>query len=106
MLCLSAHYIIVILYRFAVFALGSRSFTTIQYCAFGKLMDKMMEGMGAQRLIAIGEGDDLGSQDMAFSNWAKQALHVSHSLSIKCIISFECDFTVLHYLIVDIRMLQ
>ncbi|ELU07757.1 hypothetical protein CAPTEDRAFT_221339 [Capitella teleta] len=61
--------------KFAVFGLGSRSYPN--FCAFGKLMDRLFEGLGAERLLALGEGDELCGQENSFEEWSQQVYETS-----------------------------
>ncbi|XP_051525726.1 nitric oxide synthase 2a, inducible [Myxocyprinus asiaticus] len=54
--------------RYSVFGLGSRVYP--QFCAFAHAVDNKLAELGAKRLTATGEGDELNGQDEAFSAWA------------------------------------
>ncbi|XP_016305027.1 nitric oxide synthase, inducible-like [Sinocyclocheilus anshuiensis] len=54
--------------RYSVFGLGSRVYP--QFCAFAHAVDDKLAELGAKRLTATGEGDELNGQDEAFSAWA------------------------------------
>ncbi|ROL51390.1 Nitric oxide synthase, inducible [Anabarilius grahami] len=54
--------------RYSVFGLGSRVYP--QFCAFAHDVDDKLAELGAKRLTATGEGDELNGQDEAFSAWA------------------------------------
>ena len=58
-----------------MFALGSSAYPN--FCAFGHAVDELLEEMGAERLLEIGEGDELGGQEVAFKNWAQEIFKVS-----------------------------
>ncbi|KAI8502299.1 Nitric oxide synthase, brain [Branchiostoma belcheri] len=57
--------------RFAVFALGSRAYP--HFCGFGHSVDTLLDGLGAQRIHAVGEGDELCGQEESFRTWAESA---------------------------------
>jgi len=61
-------------YRYSVFGLGSRVYP--QFCAFAHAVDDKLAELGAKRLTATGEGDELNGQDEAFSAWACTAFKV------------------------------
>ncbi|XP_057216737.1 nitric oxide synthase 2a, inducible [Triplophysa rosa] len=54
--------------RYSVFGLGSRVYP--QFCAFAHAVDDKLAELGAKRLTATGEGDELNGQDETFSAWA------------------------------------
>ncbi|NP_001098407.1 nitric oxide synthase 2a, inducible [Danio rerio] len=54
--------------RYGVFGLGSRVYP--QFCAFAHAVDDKLAELGAKRMTATGEGDELNGQDEAFSAWA------------------------------------
>src|SRR5437868_5122071 len=56
--------------KFAVFALGSSQYPT--FCAFGKNIDKTLQSLGAQPMMAVGMGDELRGQELTFQNWANE----------------------------------
>ena len=62
--------------RFAVFGLGSTA--DPNFCAFAHKIDSMLGNMGAERLLQIGEGDELSGQEASFQIWAKNAFMVSN----------------------------
>ncbi|KAL7832163.1 hypothetical protein AOLI_G00297110 [Acnodon oligacanthus] len=57
--------------RYCVFGLGSRMYP--QFCAFAHAVDDKLAELGAKRVTAIGEGDELNGQEEAFSTWACSA---------------------------------
>lgn len=57
-----------------MFGLGSRVYP--QFCAFAHAVDDKLAELGAKRLTATGEGDELNGQDEAFSAWACTAFKV------------------------------
>ncbi|XP_059370165.1 nitric oxide synthase 2b, inducible isoform X2 [Carassius carassius] len=54
--------------RYCVFGLGSRMYP--QFCAFAHVVDARFAALGAIRVSATGEGDELNGQEEAFSAWA------------------------------------
>uniref|UniRef100_A0A8C0Y1M8 Nitric oxide synthase n=1 Tax=Cyprinus carpio carpio TaxID=630221 RepID=A0A8C0Y1M8_CYPCA len=56
------------LYRYCVFGLGSRMYP--HFCAFAHAVDDRFAALGAIRVSATGEGDELNGQEEAFSAWA------------------------------------
>ncbi|XP_022086343.1 nitric oxide synthase, brain-like isoform X1 [Acanthaster planci] len=56
--------------RYSVFGLGSSAYSN--FCAFGHAVDELLEVLGAERLLEITEGDELGGQEIAFKNWAQE----------------------------------
>lgn len=55
--------------RYSVFGLGSRLYPN--FCAFGHYVDEHLRELGAQTILAIGEGDELSGQDESFREWAR-----------------------------------
>ncbi|XP_055513563.1 nitric oxide synthase 2b, inducible [Leucoraja erinacea] len=55
-------------FRYGIFGLGSRQYP--QFCAFAHTLDKKLEQLGAIRMSATGEGDELGGQEESFVDWA------------------------------------
>lgn len=60
--------------KFSVFGLGSRAYP--KFCEFGHFIDKTMETLGASRIHAVGEGDELSGQEISFRDWAKNVYQV------------------------------
>ncbi|XP_075683937.1 nitric oxide synthase 3 isoform X2 [Rhinoderma darwinii] len=54
--------------RFSVFGLGSRAYP--HFCAFGHAVDTRLEELGGERILEIGEGDELCGQEESFRAWA------------------------------------
>uniref|UniRef100_A0A673J5Q6 Nitric oxide synthase n=1 Tax=Sinocyclocheilus rhinocerous TaxID=307959 RepID=A0A673J5Q6_9TELE len=54
--------------RYCVFGLGSRMYP--HFCAFAHAVDDRFAALGAIRVSATGEGDELNGQEEAFSAWA------------------------------------
>ncbi|KYO43818.1 nitric oxide synthase, inducible [Alligator mississippiensis] len=63
--------------RFSVFGLGSRAYP--HFCAFARAVDTRLEELGGERILAMGEGDELCAQDEAFRTWAR------------CVFQAACD---------------
>ncbi|KAG6926059.1 nitric oxide synthase 3 [Chelydra serpentina] len=63
--------------RFSVFGLGSRAYP--HFCAFAHAVDTRLEELGGERILAMGEGDELCAQEEAFRTWAK------------CVFQAACD---------------
>uniref|UniRef100_A0A8C1JL52 Nitric oxide synthase, inducible n=1 Tax=Cyprinus carpio TaxID=7962 RepID=A0A8C1JL52_CYPCA len=55
-------------YLYCVFGLGSRMYP--HFCAFAHAVDDRFAALGAIRVSATGEGDELNGQEEAFSAWA------------------------------------
>ncbi|XP_042331853.1 nitric oxide synthase, endothelial isoform X2 [Sceloporus undulatus] len=55
--------------RFAVFGLGSRAYP--HFCAFAHAVDTRLEELGGERILPMGEGDELCGQEESFRTWAK-----------------------------------
>ncbi|XP_038631288.1 nitric oxide synthase, brain-like [Scyliorhinus canicula] len=55
--------------RFAVFGLGSRAYP--HFCAFARAIDTRLEELGAERILPMGEGDELCGQEDLFRMWSK-----------------------------------
>uniref|UniRef100_A0A673YUS5 Nitric oxide synthase n=1 Tax=Salmo trutta TaxID=8032 RepID=A0A673YUS5_SALTR len=56
--------------RFSVFGLGSRAYP--HFCAFAHAVDTLLEELGGERILRMGEGDELCGQEESFRNWAKK----------------------------------
>lgn len=63
------------LFRFSVFGLGSRAYP--HFCAFAHAVDTLFEELGGERILRMGEGDELCGQEEAFRTWAKKVFKVS-----------------------------
>ena len=61
--------------RYSVFGLGSRAYPN--FCAFAKLVDRLFQKLGGERLLNLGEGDELCGQEQAFNTWAEEVFKVS-----------------------------
>ncbi|XP_067326560.1 nitric oxide synthase 3 [Anolis sagrei] len=55
--------------RFSVFGLGSRAYP--HFCAFAHAVDTRLEELGGERILPMGEGDELCGQEEAFRTWAR-----------------------------------
>ncbi|XP_054415952.1 nitric oxide synthase 3 isoform X4 [Pongo abelii] len=60
--------------RFCVFGLGSRAYP--HFCAFARAVDTRLEELGGERLLQLGQGDELCGQEEAFRGWAQAAFQV------------------------------
>uniref|UniRef100_A0A4W5P0I2 nitric-oxide synthase (NADPH) n=1 Tax=Hucho hucho TaxID=62062 RepID=A0A4W5P0I2_9TELE len=60
--------------RFSVFGLGSRAYP--HFCAFAHAVDTLLEELGGERILRMGEGDELCGQEESFRNWAKKVFKV------------------------------
>uniref|UniRef100_A0A8C4TCU9 Nitric oxide synthase n=1 Tax=Erpetoichthys calabaricus TaxID=27687 RepID=A0A8C4TCU9_ERPCA len=56
--------------RFSVFGLGSRAYP--HFCAFARAVDTLLEELGGERILKMGEGDELCGQEESFRTWAKK----------------------------------
>ncbi|XP_069789236.1 nitric oxide synthase 1 isoform X2 [Narcine bancroftii] len=56
--------------RFSVFGLGSRVYP--HFCAFARAVDTLLEELGGERIMRMGEGDELCGQEESFRSWAKR----------------------------------
>uniref|UniRef100_A0A8B9P5I4 Nitric oxide synthase 3 n=1 Tax=Apteryx owenii TaxID=8824 RepID=A0A8B9P5I4_APTOW len=61
--------------RFSVFGLGSRAYP--HFCAFAHAVDTRLEELGGERILPMGEGDELCAQEDSFRTWAKLVFQVS-----------------------------
>ncbi|XP_059909475.1 nitric oxide synthase, brain [Gadus macrocephalus] len=64
--------------RFSVFGLGSRAYP--HFCAFAHAVDTLFEELGGERILRMGEGDELCGQEESFRTWAKKVFKANHSL--------------------------
>lgn len=60
--------------RFSVFGLGSRAYP--HFCAFARAVDTLLEELGGERILRMGEGDELCGQEESFRTWAKKVFKV------------------------------
>ncbi|XP_038647078.1 nitric oxide synthase, brain [Scyliorhinus canicula] len=56
--------------RFSTFGLGSRAYP--HFCAFARAVDTLMEELGGEQIMRMGEGDELCRQEESFRTWAKK----------------------------------
>ncbi|XP_041078618.1 nitric oxide synthase, brain-like [Polyodon spathula] len=56
--------------RFSAFGLGSRAYP--HFCAFARAVDTLLEELGGERILKMGEGDELCGQEESFRIWAKK----------------------------------
>lgn len=63
------------LFRFSAFGLGSRAYP--HFCAFAHAVDTLFEELGGERILRMGEGDELCGQEESFRTWAKKVFKVS-----------------------------
>ncbi|KAG8146231.1 hypothetical protein E2320_012603 [Naja naja] len=56
--------------RFSVFGLGSRAYP--HFCAFARAVDTLLQELGGERILRMGEGDELCGQEESFRTWAKK----------------------------------
>uniref|UniRef100_A0A669PX34 Nitric oxide synthase n=1 Tax=Phasianus colchicus TaxID=9054 RepID=A0A669PX34_PHACC len=61
--------------RFSVFGLGSRAYP--HFCAFARAVDTLLEELGGERILRMGEGDELCGQEESFRTWAKKVFKVT-----------------------------
>ncbi len=47
-----------------------------KFCAFGILIDSLLNSLGAERIYDIGLGDELCGQEDSFNTWASDAFKV------------------------------
>lgn len=60
--------------RFSVFGLGSRAYP--HFCAFARAVDTRLEELGGERVLPMGEGDELCAQEESFRTWARRVFQV------------------------------
>ncbi|XP_033628503.1 nitric oxide synthase, brain-like [Asterias rubens] len=56
--------------RFAVFGLGSTAYPN--FCAYARAMDTLMGNLGGERIMTMGEGDELSGQEESYRRWAQE----------------------------------
>jgi sulfite reductase alpha subunit-like flavoprotein len=61
-------------YRFSIFALGNSSYP--KFCAFGLLLDSLLNSLGAERVFNVGLGDELCGQEASFNSWVSGVFKV------------------------------
>ena len=57
-----------------MFGLGSRAYPN--FCAFGHCLNDLLENLKGERILEIGEGDELCGQEQAFQEWSVEVLKV------------------------------
>uniref|UniRef100_A0AAY4C6T2 nitric-oxide synthase (NADPH) n=1 Tax=Denticeps clupeoides TaxID=299321 RepID=A0AAY4C6T2_9TELE len=77
--------------RFSVFGLGSRAYP--HFCAFAHAVDTLFEELGGERILRMGEGDELCGQEESFRTWAKKVFKVPQAIGIFC---YLCLLTALY----------
>ncbi|XP_074635667.1 nitric oxide synthase 3-like isoform X3 [Acropora palmata] len=55
--------------RYSVFGLGSKAYPN--FCAFARSLDNIIQELGGEPVLKMGEGDELCGQEEAFKVWAK-----------------------------------
>ncbi|OCU02124.1 nitric oxide synthase 1 L homeolog isoform X1 [Xenopus laevis] len=61
--------------RFSAFGLGSRAYP--HFCAFARAVDTLLEELGGERIMKMGEGDELCGQEESFRTWAKKVFQAA-----------------------------
>nr|QIA61846.1 nitric-oxide synthase [Halichondria panicea] len=56
--------------KYCVFGLGSRAYPN--FCTFAHTCDNLLSDLGAEKILACGEGDELCGQEESFQAWLKQ----------------------------------
>lgn len=57
-----------------MFGLGSKAYPN--FCAFGRLLDKLFLELGGEAILPLGTGDELFGQEQSFKVWAKTVFTV------------------------------
>lgn len=57
-----------------MFGLGSRAYP--HFCAFARAVDTRLEELGGERVLPMGEGDELCAQEESFRTWARLVFQV------------------------------
>ena len=60
-----------------MFALGSRAYPN--FCAFGHYLDNVLHELSAERIVSVGEGDEICGQEESFRNWAQEVFKVRNT---------------------------
>uniref|UniRef100_A0A8C9TBP6 Nitric oxide synthase n=1 Tax=Scleropages formosus TaxID=113540 RepID=A0A8C9TBP6_SCLFO len=83
---------------FSVFGLGSRAYP--HFCAFAHAVDTLFEELGGERILRMGEGDELCGQEESFRTWAKKVFKVQFLVPCRlhCTILIMCVTDFLPYL--------
>lgn len=61
--------------RYSVFGLGSKAYPN--FCAFARSLDNIIQELGGEPVLKMGEGDELCGQEEAFKVWAKAVFQVN-----------------------------
>ena len=61
-----------------MFGLGSRAYP--HFCAFAHAVDTLFGELGAERILEVGEGDELSGQAESFRKWSKSVFNVSFKM--------------------------
>ncbi|XP_022086266.1 nitric oxide synthase, brain-like isoform X2 [Acanthaster planci] len=56
--------------RFAVFGLGSTAYPN--FCAYARAVDTLLGNLGGERILDMGEGDELSGQEESYRKWAQE----------------------------------
>ncbi|XP_038059438.1 nitric oxide synthase, brain-like isoform X2 [Patiria miniata] len=56
--------------RFAVFGLGSTAYPN--FCAYARAADTLLGNLGGERIMDMGEGDELSGQEESYRKWAQE----------------------------------
>ncbi|KAL3869039.1 hypothetical protein ACJMK2_041766 [Sinanodonta woodiana] len=62
--------------RYSVFGLGSRAYPN-NFCRFARYVDTKLHSLGAERIVNMGEGDELCGQKESFKLWAQDIFKVA-----------------------------
>ena len=62
-------------FKYSVFGLGNNSYP--KFCEFGKFLDSSLNDLGAERICALGEGDELNGQEESFKEWAREVFSLA-----------------------------
>uniref|UniRef100_A0A3P8XJ45 Nitric oxide synthase n=1 Tax=Esox lucius TaxID=8010 RepID=A0A3P8XJ45_ESOLU len=87
------HSLFLLLSRFSVFGLGSRAYP--HFCAFAHAVDTLFEELGGERILRMGEGDELCGQEESFRNWAKKVFKVG-DLGCLCVARTTHAHAIIH----------
>ena len=58
-----------------MFGLGSTAYPN--FCAYARAMDTLMGNLGGERIMTMGEGDELSGQEESYRRWAQEVFKVS-----------------------------
>ena len=62
-------------FKYSVFGLGNNSYP--MFCEFGKFLDSSLNDLGAERMCALGVGDELDGQEESFKEWAREVFSLA-----------------------------